>query len=121
MKYLGKITDNKDLITKEYLNKERENLVALLPNYVSSNIDIQLGINGILCDKEELDGGDQYKYIIPIASDSSIGIVKGSPSEAANGILVNSDGTMSVNKIEISKIFVPEETSLIFDGGTSTI
>lgn len=52
---------------------------------------------------------------IPIATAEAIGVVKSSAAE--NGVNVNSDGTMTVNNINLSKI----STELILNGGDATV
>lgn len=54
---------------------------------------------------------------IPVASTSAFGVVKS--SEADNAIAVAADGSMSVNKVGVSKLFVEPESELILDGGNS--
>ncbi len=107
MKYLGKIQDNNDIITKGYLDDR------LLEN--TESIQVILGdADGILCEKVN------NKHIVPIASET-LGVVKGSSAETLNGVSVSLDGTMSVNKIEISKLYISEGDALILDGGDSLI
>ena len=52
-----------------------------------------------------------------MASTAAFGVVKS--SEAGNGVAVAADGTMSVNKVGVSKLFVEEGNVLILDGGNS--
>ncbi len=54
---------------------------------------------------------------IPVADASNFGVVKS--SEADNGVAVAADGTMSVNKVGVSKLFVETGNELILDGGTA--
>lgn len=54
---------------------------------------------------------------IPVADSTTFGVVKS--SETDNGVAVAADGTMSVNKIGVSKLFVEDDNVLILDGGTS--
>ncbi len=54
---------------------------------------------------------------IPVASTAAFGVVKS--SEADNAVAVAADGTMSVNKVGVSKLFVEEGNILILDGGTA--
>lgn len=54
---------------------------------------------------------------IPVADASNFGVVKS--SEVDNGVAVAADGTMSVNKVGVSKLFVEPENELILDGGTA--
>lgn len=54
---------------------------------------------------------------IPAADVSTFGVVKS--SEAANSIAVAADGTMSVNSVGVSKLFVEPDNVLVLDGGNS--
>lgn len=56
---------------------------------------------------------------IPIATAEAIGVVKSSATE--NGVNVNSDGTMTVNNINLSKITQTLGTELILNGGDATV
>lgn len=56
---------------------------------------------------------------IPIATVEAIGVVKSSTAE--NGVNVNSDGTMTVNNINLSKITQTLGTELILNGGDATV
>ena len=56
---------------------------------------------------------------IPIATAEAIGVVKSSTAE--NGVNVNSDGTMTVNNINLSKITQTPDTELILNGGDATV
>lgn len=56
---------------------------------------------------------------IPIATAEAIGVVKSSTAE--NGVNVNSDGTMTVNNINLSKITQTRGTELILNGGDATV
>lgn len=56
---------------------------------------------------------------IPIATAEAIGVVKSSAAE--NGVNVNSDGTMTVNNINLSKITQTSGTELILNGGDATV
>lgn len=56
---------------------------------------------------------------IPIATAEAIGVVKSSTAE--NGVNVNSDGTMTVNNINLSKITQAPGTELILNGGDATV
>lgn len=53
---------------------------------------------------------------IPVAG-TAFGVVKS--SEADNGVAVAADGTMSVNKVGVSKLFVETGNELILNGGTA--
>lgn len=54
---------------------------------------------------------------IPIATDSLIGVVKGSNAE--NKIKIDTDGTMEVNSLNINKLVQGPEDVLVLDGGNA--
>lgn len=55
---------------------------------------------------------------IPVAGEK-LGLVKSYVGDEYNKIVVAEDGTMSVNKIDISALYVPEDKELVLDGGSS--
>ena len=55
---------------------------------------------------------------IPVASADALGVVKSSTAE--NGVAVGTDGTMSVNSVNVTKLTQDDVDTLILDGGTST-
>ena len=54
---------------------------------------------------------------IPVATDSLLGVVKSSVDE--NKVVVNTDGTMEVNNININKIVQDEGTTIVLNGGNA--
>ena len=50
---------------------------------------------------------------IPVASSTVLGIVKG------NGVVVNGDGTMVINKLNVNQLVQTEGDELILNGGNS--
>lgn len=105
MKNLGKITEPKDIVTLEYLTGSIKNVIE----------QVRLGSDsGILCEKKAKD------VIIPIASQTTLGLVKGSETESANSVLIGADGTLTIGRVEISHVFVPEGEELVLDGGDIT-
>ena len=59
---------------------------------------------------------EDKKLILPVAG-STIGLVKG--SEQDNKIKVEADGTMSVNRVSTSNLYVAEDDEFILDGGNA--
>ena len=74
-------------------------------------------IEGALVGGVEATINEAKQVEIPVASTTAFGVVKS--SEADNGVAVAADGTMSVNKVGVSKLFVEPESELILDGGTA--
>ena len=60
---------------------------------------------------------EEKNLILPVASELGLGLVKGTAN--ADGIAVAADGTMSVNKVSTSKLYVPEGDELILNGGSA--
>lgn len=54
---------------------------------------------------------------IPVASSTVLGIVKG--TDAENGVVVNDDGTMVINKLNVNQLVQTEGDELILNGGNS--
>lgn len=54
---------------------------------------------------------------IPVASSTVLGIVKG--TDAENGVVVNGDGTMVINKLNVNQLVQTEGDELILNGGNS--
>lgn len=60
---------------------------------------------------------EEKNLILPVASELGLGLVKGTAN--VDGIAVAADGTMSVNKVSTSKLYVPEGDELILNGGSA--
>lgn len=56
--------------------------------------------------------------VIPVAGEN-LGLVKSYVGDEANKVTVAEDGTMSVNKIDISTLYVPAGTEVVLNGGSS--
>lgn len=55
------------------------------------------------------------QVVIPVANEAEFGVVKSSFED--NKVLVEEDGTMSVNKLTIDKLYVPEDLELVLVSG----
>ena len=73
-------------------------------------------IEGVLCGTEELVPVDK-KITIPVATEEKLGVVKGSTEN--DKISIGADGTMGLNKVSTTKLYVPDTDELILDGGQS--
>jgi hypothetical protein len=60
---------------------------------------------------------EDKNLILPVASELGLGLVKGTAN--VDGIAIAADGTMSVNKVSTSKLYVPEGDELILNGGSA--
>ena len=83
---------------------------------IAENAEVNV-VTGALVGGVEATINDAKQIEIPVADVSNFGVVKS--SEADNGVAVAADGTMSINKVGVSKLFVENDTTLILDGGTS--
>lgn len=83
---------------------------------IAANAQVNV-IEGALVGGVEATINEAKQIEIPIASTTAFGVVKS--SEADNGIAVAADGTMSVNKVGVSKLFVEPDSVLVLDGGTA--
>lgn len=73
-------------------------------------------IEGVLCGTEELTVVDK-KITIPVATEEKLGVVKGSAEN--DKIAVGADGTMGLNKVSTTKLYVPDSDELVLDGGSA--
>lgn len=83
---------------------------------IAANAQVNV-IEGALIGGVEATINEAKQVEILVASTTAFGVVKS--SEADNGIAVAADGTMSVNKVGVSKLFVEPDNVLILDGGNS--
>ena len=83
---------------------------------IAANAEVNT-VTGALVGGVEATINEAKQIEIPVASTTAFGVVKS--SEADNGVAVAADGTMSVNKVGVSKLFVEEGNVLILDGGNS--
>lgn len=58
---------------------------------------------------------ENEQVLIPTATTALAGLVYS--TDVDNGVAVAEDGTMSVNRIDVAKLFVAEDDELILDGG----
>jgi len=83
---------------------------------IAPNAEVNV-VTGALVGGVEATINEAKQIEIPVASTSAFGVVKS--SEADNAVAVAADGSMSVNKVGVSKLFVEPESELILDGGNS--
>ena len=60
---------------------------------------------------------ENEQVLIPTATAAAAGLVYS--SDAADGVAVAEDGTMSVNSLSTSKLYVPEGEELVLNGGSA--
>ena len=62
---------------------------------------------------------ENKKIVLPFATAEKAGLVKSTAAD--NGVLVAADGTMSVNRVSVDKLYVPEGHELILNGGGAVV
>lgn len=98
----------------------KENSGAMTPEQVTKLENIAEGaqanvIEGAMLGTEgEAKIDENKKLILPVAG-AFLGLVKSSNEN--NNISINKDGTMTINKISVSKLYVSDGDELILDGG----
>lgn len=98
-----------------------DNAGAMSPAMVTKLAAIAEGAEVNVVEGALLDGIaatiENKQIIIPTATAAAPGLVYS--ADAADGVAVAEDGTMSVNSLSTSKLYVPEGDELILDGGNA--
>ena len=98
-----------------------DNAGAMSPAMVTKLAAIAEGAEVNVVEGALLDGIaatiENKQIIIPTATAAAPGLVYS--TDAADGVAVAEDGTMSVNSLSTSKLYVPEGDELILDGGNA--
>ena len=121
-KIVGDITELQGLVAKKVDAEEGKSLVSdtLIAKLEAINEGAQANVI------ESITAGGTLLEImnktvdIPVAS-TTLGLVKSYVGDEYNKVVVAEDGTMSVNKIDVSALYVPEDTELVLDGGSSVL
>lgn len=119
------------------ITNDLTDLKALMPKKVDAEEGKSLVSDTLIAKLEAIDESAQANVIesitaggtlleivnktidIPVASETKLGLVKSYVGDEYNKVVIAEDGTMSVNKIDVSALFVPEDTELVLDGGSS--
>ena len=100
-----------------------DNAGAMSPAMVSKLADIADGAQVNVIEGALLDGiaaeVENKQLIIPTATAAAPGLVYS--TDAADGVTVAEDGTMAVNSLSTSKLYIPDGEELVLDGGSSAI
>lgn len=91
-------------------NAEGEKLAALSEDAQQNILEV-VKINGTALPIAE------KTVNIPLATAEVLGVVKGTAAD--NGVAVAEDGTMSINRVNLSKIYQDDGDTLILDGGNA--
>lgn len=89
-------------------NAEGEKLAALVEGAQQNILEV-VKLNGTALPIAE------KAVNIPLATAEALGVVKGTADD--NGIAIAEDGTMSVNRVSLSKLYQGDGETLILDGG----
>lgn len=89
-------------------NAEGEKLAALVEGAQQNILEV-IKLNGTALPIAE------KAVNIPLATAEALGVVKGTADD--NGIAIAEDGTMSVNRISLSRLYQGDGETLILDGG----
>lgn len=60
---------------------------------------------------------ENKNLVIPVATETTLGLVKGSKED--NEITIQGNGEMEVNRLSVGKLFVPENEEFIINGGNA--
>ena len=100
----------------KYIEDDKSGAASMAAS-IKSNADAILAINnestGILALANKY--ADAAIAALPFATAEKAGLVKS--SNAVNQIKVEADGTMTINSIDATKLYVPEDSELILGGG----
>ena len=101
-----------------YIESDKSGAAQMAAN-IKSNSDAILAINdestGILAQAKKYT--DDSIVALPFATAEKAGLVKS--SAAMNGVAVAADGTMEVNQISVSKLYVADDEELVLNGGNA--
>jgi hypothetical protein len=120
-KIVGDISELQGLVGKKVDAEEGKSLISdtLIAKLETLNADAQANVI------ESITAGGTLLAIvnktidIPVASTTTLGLVKSYVGDEYNKVVIAEDGTMSVNKIDVSALYVPEDSELVLDGGSS--
>ena len=102
----------------KYIEDDKSGAAAMAAS-IKANSDAILAINdastGILAKAKKYT--DDSIAGLPFATAEKAGLVKS--TDVDNGVAVATDGTMSVNRISVSKLYVPEGEELVLNGGNA--
>ena len=119
-KIVGDISELRGLVAKKVDAEEGKSLVSDTLIAKLETIEENAQANKI----ESITAGGTLLEIInktidiPVAGEK-LGLVKSYVGDEYNKVVIAEDGTMSVNKIDVSALYVPEDTELVLDGGSS--
>lgn len=84
------------------------------------NIEAGAQVNtviGALLGGTEAEINENKQIVVPVASETAMGLVKSSADN--DKVAVGADGTMSLNKVSTTKLYVPDGDEFVLDGGAA--
>lgn len=110
----GKVStvEGKQLSTEDYTTQEKEKLQGIAEG---ANVNL---IEVIKAGETSLQIANKV-VTIPVATAPALGLVKG--SDAENSVSVSTDGSMTVNSLNVNKLVQTDGEFLILDGGSASI
>lgn len=84
------------------------------------NIEAGAQVNtviGALLGGTEAEINENKQIVVPVASETAMGLVKSSADN--DKVAVGTDGTMSLNKVSTTKLYVPDGDEFVLDGGAA--
>lgn len=105
--------NTKDIAAIPVLSQYDVNKLTTMPPIAVIGNGLSLDESGVL----SAVGGTGDSYVLPVASETTLGGVKSSLE--MNQIFVDTNGVMSVNQISTSNLYIPEGDELVLYGGTS--
>lgn len=104
----------------KYIESDKSGAASMLAS-IEQNTNAILAINneetGILAQAKNYI--DNSILSLPFATADKAGVVKS--TDAANGISVGEDGTMEVNSVNVSKLYIAEGDELVLGGGGAAL
>jgi hypothetical protein len=118
---MSTVTDNEKIDTVkeliDYVAEHGEEVTTIVSKLDTIEEGAQVNtIESIKIGDTVLDATEKA-VTIPVATANNYGVVKS--TTGANKVNINSDGTMSVNKVDINSIVVPKDEEVVLNGGNA--
>ena len=119
--FMSTVTDNEKIDTVkeliDYVAEHGEEVTTIVSKLDTIEEGAQVNtIESIKIGDTVLDATEKA-VAIPVATADNYGVVKS--ATGANKVNINSDGTMSVNKVDINSIVVPKDEEVVLNGGNA--
>ena len=98
---------------------ENDAKIVALSTQIVGLSDILAGFGGDNEPKQVKEYIDANKFVLNVATETTLGGIKSTNSNEDNAVYVTEDGTAIVNKVNISTLVQTEGDHLILDGGNA--